>query len=239
MKRIYTFALCAFALAASVQPAVTASRESSAKSTTQNVPKNAKQTKEKPAVFRADDWGERLDLELGFGTTQMKAKPLDANLSMLGGGLSATGYKVAPDRKNAIGAIFDLSFNQASSYNISHYSIMVGPAYSYNFSPFGKRHICLDFAAGYLFREHSVSNGLKTRIMGDANGLKQHTLAIKAGISLFMWLDYDSPMMYRLTFGAPVGGSLLMRGNKKKLFDQSFGNSWNIGLSVGWRFGRY
>lgn len=239
MKKIYLlFAMCCMASAAAAQShtAGTAARAIDGRCNTANgIPAATNGSSVRTPITFA---GERFDLSFGFGVTYQRAKPINKRLVMLGAAISGTGYLVSQNFKHAYGLHLDLMFNQASSLNISSYSILFGPAYSYNLNPFGKSHVCLDFAGGYMFRRYFVSTSVRNDQLETANKLIQHALAIKAGISVFSWLG-DSPQEYRLSFSLPVGETVFMSEKRKKVYNDAFENSWNITLTLGWRFGNY
>lgn len=182
--------------------------------------------------------GRRLDINMLAGVSLMQYKPIDSYKTYVAWGASATGYFVFKNRKNALGAGLDFSHNQSMENATHYYSVLFGPAYSYNFSPFSKVHCCLDISAGYMFRRNFVTSNIFIDEIFAMNKVNQHTLGIKAGISLFKWSG-DFPSEYRLTVKAPIGNSLFMKGNNKTKTQNAFGNCWEITLSFGARFGRY
>lgn len=182
--------------------------------------------------------GKRLDISIPLSVASINYKPIHSHEAYMGVGISISGYFVLKNRKNSLGASLDFSGLEALEHSARYSSLMVGPAYSYNFNPFGKVHICLDIAAGYWFMRHVVSSNIFVNELRAMSGQNIHTLGIKAGVSLFKWNE-GIPCEYRLNVKAPFSTTLLMAGENKAMAKRAFGDMWEISLSFGVRFGNY
>ena len=182
--------------------------------------------------------GKRIDISVAGVFAPAKYKATQKFENYMGVGASIAAYLVLKNRKNALGAAFDFSQMQALDLATYYYSFLAGPAYSFNFSPFGKVHVCLDIAAGYMFKRNVVYPNLYIDQMQKINKLNIHSLGFKTGISFFKWSN-GIPCEYRIAVKAPCANALFSPENDRKIIKNALGNEWEISIAFGARFGNY